>query len=98
MANEKITEEEVESISSFARISLDDDEIEDLVPQLNEILDYFDKIDEADTEGVEPLFGVHGKKNVFRDDDVGESMSQETALQNAEKTEDGYFKSPRVRD
>ncbi|WGI16938.1 Asp-tRNA(Asn)/Glu-tRNA(Gln) amidotransferase subunit GatC [Methanonatronarchaeum sp. AMET-Sl] len=98
MSGKKITEKEVKNISDFARIHLDEEEISNLVPQLNEILDYFDKIDEADTEGLEPLFGIHSQTNKLREDEVGESLTQNTALSNAKDIEDGYFKSPRVRD
>ena len=98
MSESRITKDEVKSISDFSRLSLDEDEAEDLVGQLNEILDYFNKIDEADTEGVEPLFGLHDRENVLSEDVVEESLPQELALENAENVEKGYFKSPRVRD
>jgi aspartyl-tRNA(Asn)/glutamyl-tRNA(Gln) amidotransferase subunit C len=45
---------------------------------------------------VDPTYRVVDLTNVFREDEVSESMSQEESLRNAPRTENGYFKSPRI--
>ncbi|VVB64761.1 Aspartyl/glutamyl-tRNA(Asn/Gln) amidotransferase subunit C [uncultured archaeon] len=91
-----ITREDVEHISWLASIKISDEEKEKFVDQFNSILDYFHQLDEVDTEGIEPTYRVVDLANVFRDDVACKSLTQEEALKNAPKTENGYFKSPRI--
>jgi len=64
--------------------------------QFNEILDYFKKIDEVDTEGVEPTYHVLDLKNVSRTDETTPSLPIEEALRNAPKKEKKFIKAPRI--
>lgn len=91
-----ITREDVEHISWLASIKISDEEKEKFVDQFNSILDYFHQLDQVDTEGIEPTYRVVDLANVFRDDVACKSLTQEEALRNAPKTENGYFKSPRI--
>ncbi|MDM7935643.1 MAG: Asp-tRNA(Asn)/Glu-tRNA(Gln) amidotransferase subunit GatC [Methanothrix sp.] len=91
-----ITREDVEHISWLASIKIEDDFKDELVRQFNTILEYFQQLDEVDTEGVEPTYRVLDLENVFREDIPSGSLSQEEALSNAPRKEDGYFKSPRI--
>ena len=90
-----ITKKNVEHISWLARIKLTEEEKKKFTKQLNSILDYFETLDEVEAD-VPPTHHVLGLTNVFRDDVVGKSISQEDALANAPKTERGYFKGPRI--
>lgn len=91
-----ITREDVEHISWLASIKIEDEEKDEFVEQFNSILEYFHQLDEVDTEGVEPTYRVMDLSNVFRDDVACKSLSQEEALKNAPRRENGYFKSPRI--
>jgi len=53
-------------------------------------------LDEVETEGIEPTYRVVDLANIFRDDTTSKSLSQEEALKNAPRRENGYFKSPRI--
>jgi aspartyl-tRNA(Asn)/glutamyl-tRNA(Gln) amidotransferase subunit C len=91
-----ITREDVEHISWLASIKISDEEKEKFVDQFNSILEYFHQLDEVDTEEIEPTYRVVDLANVFRDDVACKSLTHEEALKNAPKTENGYFKSPRI--
>ena len=91
-----ISSKDVEHISWLASIKINDDEKEKFVEQFNSILEYFHQLDEVDTDGVEPTYRVVDLANVFREDATSKSMTQEEALKNAPKRENGYFKSPRI--
>jgi aspartyl-tRNA(Asn)/glutamyl-tRNA(Gln) amidotransferase subunit C len=80
-----ITREDVEHISWLASIKIEDEEKDGLV-----------ELDEVDTEGVKPTYRVVDLANIFREDAAYDSLSQEQALENAPRTENGYFKSPRI--
>lgn len=92
----RLTEEDVEKIALLARIELDPEEKSKFLEQFNQILEFFEKIDEAGVEDLEPTFHVLDIRNVFREDEVGECLSQEEALMNAPRKEDGFFKAPRI--
>ena len=91
-----ITKQDVDNVAALARLYFSDKEKEELISTLNSILDYFDKLSELDTETVEPLTHILPVQNVVRGDEVKESFSSETALQNAPRHERGFFVIPRV--
>jgi aspartyl-tRNA(Asn)/glutamyl-tRNA(Gln) amidotransferase subunit C len=91
-----ITKEDVEHISWLASIKIEDVEKDEFVEQFNSILEYFHQLDEVDTDGVEPTYRVVDLANIFREDVACKSLSQEEALKNAPRRENGYFKSPRI--
>ncbi|MFC7177518.1 Asp-tRNA(Asn)/Glu-tRNA(Gln) amidotransferase subunit GatC [Halosegnis marinus] len=86
-----VDHEEVEHVASLARVDLDDEEVERFAAQFDDILAYFEALDEVPE--VEPEAELD---NVFRPDEVREGLTQEEALANAPETEDGYFKGPKV--
>jgi len=86
----------VDHISWLASIKVSEEERAGFVASFNSVLDYFHQLDELDTEDVEPTYRVVDLNNVFREDEATESLSQEEALSNAPRTENGYFKSPRI--
>ncbi len=94
----KITKKDVEYVAALAHISLDDEAKAGIVKDLDEILVYMEKLNELDTDSVEPMMRVQEATNVMRDDVVGESLDQAQALKNAPSTDGEYFLVPRVLD
>ena len=92
----KITIKEVEHVARLARLELTDEEKERMRAQLDSILSYIDKLDELDTSAVEPTSHVLPMMNVFRDDEVRSSLSQEETLANAPDRQDLFFRVPRI--
>ncbi|HPR66959.1 MAG TPA: Asp-tRNA(Asn)/Glu-tRNA(Gln) amidotransferase subunit GatC [Methanothrix sp.] len=86
----------MDHIGWLASIKVAEEEKEGFVASFNSVLDYFHQLDELDTEDVEPTYRVVDLTNVFREDEVSESMPQEESLSNAPRRENGYFKSPRI--
>lgn len=91
-----ITKEDVEHIGWLARIEIDVLEADTYAAQLNSVLDYFGQLDEIDTDDVSPTYHVVDVANVFREDVVVKSLSQEKVLENTEHKQEGYFKGPRI--
>ncbi len=91
-----ITVHDVQHVAKLARLHLSPEEEAKLTEQMNAILQYAEKLNELDTENVEPTTHVLQVSNVMRDDVVKESLSQEDALLNAPEDEDGHFKVPAV--
>ena len=92
----KITVKDVQYVANLARLELTDEELENLTKQLDGILTYMNKLNELDTEGIEPLSHVLPLKNVYREDKVTSSLPVEEVLKNAPCREGGFFKVPKV--
>lgn len=91
-----ISREEVEHVAWLARLGLTDDEKDRFGEQLGAILDYARRVSEIDTTGVEPMAHAIEVSNVFRDDEPGECLTQERALEAAPKAEAGGFVVPKI--
>ncbi|WP_239618435.1 Asp-tRNA(Asn)/Glu-tRNA(Gln) amidotransferase subunit GatC [Cohnella mopanensis] len=91
-----ITIKEVEHVANLARLELSDAEKEQFAGQLNAILKYAEKLNQLDTEGIEPTSHVLPLANVMREDVVKPSWPIEKVLLNAPEEEDGQFKVPAV--
>ena len=80
----------------LARIELTPEEQQRLAPQLVEVLQYVEKLNELDVSDVEPTAHATPLSNVMREDGPRESLSQEEALRNAPKTANGLFVVPKI--
>ncbi len=92
----KITLKEVEHVARLARLELTAEEKERMRAQLDSILSYIDKLNELDTSAVEPTSHVLPMTNVFREDEVMPSLSQEEVLVNAPDRHELFFRVPRI--
>lgn len=91
-----LTIKEVEHVALLARLELDDNEKRLFAQQLNSILEYVDKLNELDTDGVEPLAHILPVYNIFRKDEIKPGSSREEILANAPLVEDGQYKVPKI--
>ncbi|PLW80644.1 Asp-tRNA(Asn)/Glu-tRNA(Gln) amidotransferase GatCAB subunit C [Candidatus Woesearchaeota archaeon] len=89
-----VDEKLVKDIAKTARLNLTDEEVKKFTPQLKEVISYFEKLDEIDTENVKMSIQPVEVRNVLRDDVVEESYSNELALSQTKHKKDGYFKGP----
>jgi len=86
--------EQVKDVAENARINIEDDEAEGFAEEFEDILEIFDKLDEIDTEEVEPAFHPIDVEPETRPDELGETLDKEEVFQNTDNEEDGYFKGP----
>lgn len=94
-----INRNEVERIAELARIRLDDDEIDAFRDDLADVLEYVEKLEELDTEDVEPTTHAIGLETEGREDDADdEGLSRDDVLANAPEREEGQFRVPKVVD
>ena len=91
-----IDTELVRHIGKLSRIELTDQQVELFGRQLADILDYFDKLQELDTENVKPMVHAIESQNVFGEDIPGESLKPDEALKNAPVRDGNFFKVPKV--
>ncbi|WP_367567388.1 Asp-tRNA(Asn)/Glu-tRNA(Gln) amidotransferase subunit GatC [Lacrimispora sp.] len=91
-----IDDETIEYVGILAKLELDADEKEAAKKDMGRMLDYIDKLNELDTEGVEPMSHVFPIHNVFRQDVVENGDDRENILKNAPESKDGAFKVPKT--
>ena len=92
----KIDPDQVRRIARLARINLTIDELDQFAGQLSDILNYVDQLSQLNTEGVEPTTHPLKISNVFRQDQIGQSLSNDQALANAPQTHRDFFAVPKV--
>ncbi|MEM3437089.1 MAG: Asp-tRNA(Asn)/Glu-tRNA(Gln) amidotransferase subunit GatC [Nitrososphaerales archaeon] len=90
-----ISKEQIEKIAWLARIEISKRELELFSKQLNDILTFFSKIDEVNTESIPPSYHVLDLVNVFRKDEV-KSSSFEEIFQIVPQTKGKFVKAPRM--
>ena len=87
-----VSERDVAHIAELADIGIDKEELEEFTGRFNEILEYFDILDQV--EAGEPREG--DLVNIFREDVVESSLPTDEVLANTRDAEDGFFRAPRV--
>ena len=94
--SELIDEKLVRHIGKLSRIELTEEQVRVFSRQLSSILDYFGKLQELNTDGVEPMVHALEVHNVLADDVPGRSLTPEQALANAPDRDGDFFKVPKV--
>lgn len=87
---------DVQYVAHLARLSLSPEEQQKIGAQLGSILEYIEKLKQADVTGVEPTAHAFPLVNVTRPDEVRPSLSNAEALRNAPATVNGLFRVPKI--
>ena len=91
-----ISVKEIEHIADLSRITLTVDEKNTFAKQLTNILGYIEKLNELDTDEVQPMAYATFLKNVFREDKLKSSFSRQEILELSPSSTNGFFKVPKV--
>ena len=91
-----ISENDVKNIANLSRIHLSSEEIAAFTKDLENILQYVNKLSQLKLDNVEPTSHVLALKNVYREDKVIPSLPQKEALKIAVEQHKGSFKVPKV--
>ena len=94
----EITTDLVRYLEALGRIELSPEDDAGMQKGLSDILGYFDKLNDLDTTGVEPLSHALGRSNVMREDEVSNGDMRDTVLSNAPETKEGTILVPRTFD
>ena len=97
MAN-VIDDATIEYVGILAKLELSEAEKEQAKKEMGQILDYFDRLKELDTTGIEPLSHITKLQNVFREDKGANGDEHEKTLQNAPAKKNQMFIVPKNFD
>jgi aspartyl-tRNA(Asn)/glutamyl-tRNA(Gln) amidotransferase subunit C len=95
-SNARITHDTVDKLATLSRLEFDGKEKDEIRNDLNRMLDFVSKLNELDTDHIEPLIYMSEEKNVLRADEEIQEITQKEALRNAPKKDSDYFKVPKV--
>ncbi len=96
MEKTNIDIELVKYVAHLARLELSEQDLKQFTRQLASILDYMEKLQDLNTNSVEPTSHPMPIKNVFRQDKAISSLKTEEVLKNAPEKEGNFFKVPKV--
>lgn len=92
----QVSEEQLLHTANLARLELDQSEVSEYLNNLQDILNFAEKINSAPTEGLGETIGAIDNYNVFRKDEIVDFEDKEALLQNAPEKERNMFKIPKV--
>ncbi len=93
-----IKDELIDHIAHLARLSFKGEDKEAIKKDMKNITDFMSKLDELNTDQVEPLVFMSDSLNVLREDIPKQTITHEEALRNAPKKDSDYFRIPKVLD
>jgi aspartyl-tRNA(Asn)/glutamyl-tRNA(Gln) amidotransferase subunit C len=95
-----INEVDIAKVAQLAHLDLADEELKTFGPQITEIVNYVEQLNELDTANIEPALGgitPEGEQTASsRDDVIFGSLGQKTALSEAPDPAAGHFRVPKV--
>jgi aspartyl-tRNA(Asn)/glutamyl-tRNA(Gln) amidotransferase subunit C len=92
----KIDDTLINKLSTLSKLRFEGEDHAHIKKDLERMLDFVGKLEEVDTEGVEPLIYITDEVNRMRKDVVTSDFTQEEALKNAPSKDSYYFKVPKV--
>ncbi len=93
----QISSDDVKRLAELSRLAFNEEEIAQMQENLVDMIQYADRVNATacDMQAKEHILPLH---NVFREDVVQESLSNDEALKNAPESEEMYFKVPQVME
>ena len=86
-----VSKEELINLATLAKLEISDQDVDKLLADMEKIIDFANQINSASVSDVE-FDSVNNLQNVYREDVVSRSYSQEDILKNAKTVEDGFFR------
>ncbi len=92
----EITLKMIDHLAHLSRLEFDTDKKEGIRHDLNRMVGFIEKLQEVNTEGIEPLVFMSDVQNVWRKDEIKGSINRDEALANSPANDNVYFKVPTV--
>ncbi len=92
----KVDNNLVDKVAALAKLRFEGEEKASIKKDMQRILEFMDKLNEIDTENVEPLIYMTREHLRLRPDIAQKTITKEDALKNAPEKDSDYFKVPTV--
>lgn len=87
-----LSQREIKHVATLARLEISESEETKFTEQLGSVLDYFDKLDSAETGDSKPIEQINNMENIVIEDTIREKYDRNEMLANAPEKEDGFIK------
>ena len=91
-----IDKDKIKHVSKLARISVDEKKIDDLTKDLSSIFKFIEKLNELNTDKVEPLSSILNEPLRSRKDEINDGKIRENILENSPQKNEEFFVVPKV--
>lgn len=85
----------INKLSDLAKLNFSENEKVDLEKDMNQIISFFEKMNEVNTDDIEPLIFMTDEENILRTDEPKSDITHQEALLNAPSKDSDYFKVPK---
>lgn len=92
----RVTKDDVRRVAALSMLSFDADAVDRIQKDLDAVLEHVERLNELDTDDIEPTSYILEQQNVVRVDTPGPVWPREEMLANAPEKEQGYFAVPKV--
>ncbi len=92
----KVDKDTLNKIAHLARLEFDEKDTEKMILDMGNIISFIDKLNEVNTDGVEPLTTMSHEVNSLREDEVKPHLDHNSALKNAPQKDSDFFRVPKV--
>ncbi|MEM6967657.1 MAG: Asp-tRNA(Asn)/Glu-tRNA(Gln) amidotransferase subunit GatC [Bacteroidota bacterium] len=92
----KIDQILISRLEHLARLELSVTEKEHIQKDLNNILRMVEKMNEVNTDNVEPLIYINEQQNIWRTDEIKNQVDRAAALKNAPDKDEAFFRVPKM--
>ena len=92
----QVSKEEILHIANLAHLTLEENEVEKYMLNLQDILNFANIVNNAQVDSLDVTIGANEAKNVFRKDEIKQFDNIEGLLQNAPDQDRHMFKIPKV--
>ncbi|NBP68204.1 MAG: Asp-tRNA(Asn)/Glu-tRNA(Gln) amidotransferase subunit GatC [Cytophagia bacterium] len=94
----KVDRETLNRMAHLSRLNIDEQDADKIMEDMSNILNWVGKLNEVNTEGVEPLTSMSHEHNVMREDVVKTDISKTDALKQAPSKNEDFFRVPKMLD
>lgn len=94
----KVDRETLNRMAHLSRLNIDEQDADKIMEDMSNILNWVGKLNEVDTEGVEPLTSMSHEHNVMREDVVKTDILKTDALKQAPSKNEDFFRVPKMLD
>lgn len=92
----KIDRDTLDKIAHLSRLEIDEKDAEKMMQDMSAMVTFVEKLNEVNTDGVEPLTTMSHEINSLREDEVKPHLDHVIALESAPKKDENYFRVPKV--
>ena len=92
----EVTDALIEKLAHLSRLQFTDEALQEIKKDIGNMLVMVNKMNEVNTEGVEPLLHMSTSQNMSRADKVGGQLSAAEALKNTADNIGSFFTVPKV--